>query len=431
MRKVDNRGFSMVELSLALLIMTIIVAASVRMINALTAQTQVNTQQYKIAMLANSVKSNAKLIMDAAGTVCTAITTAYANDGWGWRHALCQNTSPFPVYNITTNILTYRIDTANFGNTVNSILNNTGNYCPFVAETATTVTFNCSGLNITGIQYQTLMSGAANAATPGSNAAANTVDIFAPPHTNSTNADFLNFLDFPSAVFIQYKEVFSNVGSTISHYDMINAQTNVVNFAYKLDFTDLAFDRQKKTRDGLVNLTTALSTYASGTMVQEYENVAPNGLGNADTAFVPWVWQGLATTQAGSTVLCADSTTCSAIVSGTQWATAAQTSTFAKAWLLVTTNLLSSNTSYIADAFGNPLRIIVMANGCTGDVSACTPAGPAGSNPPPKAQGTYLTSMTTASYTPRPPYASLIVSPLCTGTSSYPDFCRWSVVYSN
>src|SRR5208282_2068792 len=193
------------------------------------------------------------------------------------------------------------------------------------------------GLNITGIQYQTLISGSGGTATPANNTAANTIDIFAPPHTNNTNADFLNFLDFPTAVFIQYNEILSNVGSTISHYDMINAQTNVPNFAYKVDFTDLAFDRQKKTRDSLVNLSAALKSYASSEMVSEFEQVAPNGLSSADTAFVPWIWQSLATTQAGTLVLCADSTTCSAIVSGTQWASSAQTSTFAEAWLLVTT----------------------------------------------------------------------------------------------
>jgi len=401
------------------------------MMNGYAAQAQVSTQQYKISMLANSIKSNAKTLMDASQTVCTAITTAYANDGWGWRHPLCQNTSPFPIYNIQTNVLTYRIDTANFSTAVNSIISNIGNYCPFVAETGTTVTFNCTGLNITGIQYQTLMSGAANAATPGSNAAANTVDIFAPPHTNSTNADFLNFLDFPTAVFIQYNEIISNVGSTISHYDMINAQTNIANFAYRLDFTDLGFDRQKKSRDSLVNLSAALKSYTSNEMVAEFENVAPNGLSSSDTAFVPWIWQSLATTPAGTLVLCNNSTTCAAIVSGTQWASAGQATTFADVWLLVTTNLLSSNLSYVVDAFGNPLRLIIIANGCTGDVSTCVPAGPSGSNPPPNPQGTYTTAMTTAVYTPRAPYASLVVSPLCTGTLAYPDFCRWPVVYAN
>src|SRR5208337_3507635 len=247
-------GFSLIEMSLALVIMSIILAASFKLINTYTMQTNVNQQAYNISSLANAIKENAKLIMDASMTVCTNITAAYSNDGWGWRHTSCLNTSPFPIYNIRTNLLTYNIDTANFSSQVNSIITNISPYCPFSSQTATTVSFSCSGLAITGLQYQTLTSGPGNTATPANNSGANTANIFPTPHTNATNADFLNFLDFPSAVYIQYTETLSNSGATISHYDMLNAQTNVPNFAYRLDMTDFYLDRVKKTRDNLITL---------------------------------------------------------------------------------------------------------------------------------------------------------------------------------
>ncbi len=421
-------GFSLIEMSLALVIMSIILAASFKLINTYTMQTNVNRQSYNISSLANAIKENAKLIMDASMTICTNITNAYSNDAWGWRHASCLNTSPFPVYNITTNLLTYNIDTAYFSSQVNSIINNISPYCPFSSQTGTTVSFSCSGLGINGLQYQTLASGPGNTATPANNTGTNTVNIFPTPHANATNTDFLNFLDFPSAVYIQYTETLSNSGATIAHYDMINAQGNVPNFAYRLDMTDLYLDRVKKTRDDLITLDAALRGYAIGAMTSEFQNVPPNGLSSKDVFFVPWIWQVFATTQGGTAILCDNSTTCDSIASGVQWATSGQTATYADLWMLITTNLMSSNLMYVSDAYGNPLRILPIANGCTGDVSGCVPSA----NTPPVPQGSYLAVLTTANYAPRPPYTSLIVSPLCTGgTTTYPDWCRWTVVYPN
>ncbi len=424
----SSSGFSLIEMSLALVIMSIILVASFRLINTYTMQANVNQQAYNISSLANAIKENAKLIMDASMTVCTNITNAYSNDAWGWRHTSCLNTSPFPIFNITTNSLTYNIDTANFSSQVDSIITNISPYCPFSSQSTTTVSFSCSGLAISGIQYQTLTSGPGNTATPANNTAANTVNIFSTPHTNVTNADFLNFLDFPSAVYIQYTETLSNSGSTISHYDMTNAQSNVPNFAYRLDMTDLYLDRVKKTRDNLITLDAALRGYAIGAMTSEFENVPPNGLSSKDVFFVPWIWQVLATAQSGTATLCDNSTTCDSISLGTQWATAAQSASYADVWMLITTNLMTSNLMYVSDAFGNPLRIVPIANGCTGDVSGCVPS----TNTPPVPQGSYLTALAAANYAPRPPFTSLIVSPLCTGgLTAYPDWCRWTVVYPN
>ncbi|HXW67964.1 MAG TPA: prepilin-type N-terminal cleavage/methylation domain-containing protein [Dissulfurispiraceae bacterium] len=433
-RSTDSQnGFSLLEIALALAVMAMILAPTLKLINTYTAQTQVQNQQYKVAMLANSIKENAKLIMDASMTECTNINTSttltnFTNSfGWGWRHSLCQDTSPFPTYNITTNVLTYSIDTANFAGAVTSIINNTTGYCPYAAQTATTVTFNCAGLGITNLQYQTQTSGPGNTATPANNTAANTINIFSGPHTANTNADFLNSQDFPTAVFIAYNELLSNINGTIPHYDMINAQSNVAFFAYKLDMTDLYLDRVKKTRDNLIALDAALRGYAIGQMVSEFENVPPNGLSSQDTFFVPWIWQVLATTQANTLTLCNNATTCTSIASGTQWATAAQVGNLSSPWLLILPNLMSSNWAYDSDAFGNPLTIIPLSNGCTGNVSGCVPS----TNVPPLPQGSYLSAMVTASYAPRPPYSSLIISPLCTSNASYPDFCRWTVVYPN
>ncbi len=424
----SSSGFSLIETSLALVIMSIILAASFKLINTYTMQTNVNQQAYNISSLANAIKENAKLIMDASMTVCANITNAYSNDAWGWRHTSCLNTSPFPIYNVTTNLLTYNIDTANFSSQVNSIVTNISPYCPFSSQATTTVSFSCAGLAITGLQYQTLASGPGNTATPSNNTEANTVNIFPVPHTNATNADFLNFLDFPTAVYIQYMETLSNSGQTISHYDMINDQSNVPNFAYRLDMTDLYLDRVKKTRDNMITLDAALKGYAIGNMTSEFENVPPNGLASKDVFFVPWIWQALAATQKNSLTLCSDAATCSSIVSGAQWATAAQSATFADVWVLITANLMSSSLVYVVDAFGNPLRLLPLANGCTGDVSGCVPS----TNTPPLPQQNYLAAMVSASYTPRPPYTALIVSPLCmTNPTTYPDWCRWTVVYSN
>ena len=424
----NNKGFSLIEMSLSLVIMSVLLAAVFKLYNTYSMQTTVAQQSYNITSLGTQIEYNAKLILDAAMLECTNITTATANDGWGWRSSLCQNTSPFPTYTIATNLLTYNIDTANFANTVNTIIANIGPYCSYGGQNATQVTFNCSNLAITGIQYQTTSSGPGGTATPASNTSADTVNIFATPHTNATNADFLNLLDFPSAMFIQYTETLTNTGATISHYDMINATTNIPNKAYTQNFTDLYLDRMKKTRDNLLTLDAALRGFAISSMTSEFENVPPNGLASKDVFFVPWIWEVLAATQANSLTLCNNATTCSAILSGAQWATAAQTTSFADVWLLITQNIMSSNLVYAIDAFGDPLRIIPISNGCTGNVSACVPT----TNTPPAPQGTYLTALTTASFTPRPPYTSLIVSPLCTANGiTYPDFCRWTVVYPN
>ncbi|MBF0560275.1 MAG: prepilin-type N-terminal cleavage/methylation domain-containing protein [Nitrospirae bacterium] len=417
----SNKGFSLIEVSLALTIMALVFAASFRLINAYRMQADVSRQAHNISMLATSIKNNAKLIMDASAAACTNITSAYADDGWGWRHSSCINTSPFPVYRIAPyNTLTYNIDTANFSSTVNSLISNVAQYCKYTGQSATTVTFDCSVLGISAVQYKT-------SANPTANTVQNTVNIFTTPHNSSTSADFLNFLDFPSAVYIQYNTYISSSGQTVAHNDMINATSDAGDDAYKLDMTDLYLDRVKKTRDNMMTLDAALRGYAAGVMTSEFENVPPNGLSSQDCFFVPWIWQVLASSQANSLTLCNNSTTCSSIVTGNQWATSPQAGSFAKAWLLVTQNLMLSNQVYAADAFGNPLRIVPIANNCTGDVSGC-----ASSNGlPPNPQGSYLSAMVSASYSPRPPYASLIVSPLCLSNATYPDFCRWSVVYPN
>src|SRR5208283_4415706 len=412
-----SKGFTLIEVMVALAIMAVVLTSSLRLINAYKTNTAVTNQQYNIVQLATAIKNNAKLIMDASMTVCTNITSAYANDGWGWRHPSCINTSPFPVYTISTNVLTYNIDTANFAGTVNSIISNTSNYCTYTGQTATSVAFNCAGLNVTGIQYQTSTG-------PTSNAYANTVNIFTTPHNAGSNGDFLNFLNFPSAIYIQYNKVLSNVGSTISCNDMLNGSDPSI-YANRLDMTDLYLDRVKKTRDNLIALDAALRGYDVSNRVAEFENVPPNGLSTQDSIFVPWVWQALATNQANTLTLCNNATTCSSIVSGTQWATAAQVSNFASTWLLITTNLMSSNLTYAADAFGNPLRLIPINNGCTGNVSGCVPS----TNVPPLPQSGYLAALAAAGYGAMPPYNSLIVSPLCTAAgTAYPDFCRWTVV---
>src|SRR5208283_2202148 len=193
--RLSSLGYSLIEMSLALTIMALVFAASVRLMNTYKMQADINRQAYNISMLANSIKNNAKLIMDASMIVCTDITAAYANDGWGWRHSSCLNTSPFPTYNTSTNILTYGIDTANFSNAVASIMNNTGNYCTYKRQTATAVLFDCSALGVTGIQYKTAAYPIANtyATTPG---VVTMLGTFVPPHNSGTNSDFLNFLDF-------------------------------------------------------------------------------------------------------------------------------------------------------------------------------------------------------------------------------------------
>ncbi|MGD0282549.1 MAG: prepilin-type N-terminal cleavage/methylation domain-containing protein [Dissulfurispiraceae bacterium] len=441
----SSSGFSLIEMSLALVIMSIILAASFKLINTYTMQTNVNQQGYYISLLAQAIKNNARLIMDAAMTECTQfMTTSYSNDYWGWRDSHCQNTSPFPAYNISTKVLTYNIDTANFASTVSTIIYNINPSCAYTGQTATTVTFNCAPLGITGLQYQTSVypaantyantgcpSGTPNCNRPGivSSAASwgGTTVTFSPPNTTGANSDFLNFLDFPSSVWIQYNEYLSNTGQTVSHNDMLNGSNPGV-YAYSLNMTDLYLDREKKSRDNLVVLDAALRGYAIGNMTSEFENVPPNGLSSKDTFFVPWIWQALATTQPNTLTLCNNSTTCSSIASGAQWATASQAGSFADVWLLLTQNLMSSNLTYAADAFGNPLRIVPVNNGCTGNVSGCVPS----TNLPPLPQQNYLTAMSSAGYAPRPPYASLIVSPLCTGgTTTYPDWCRWTVVYPN
>lgn len=429
-RSANRSGFTFIEMAIAMALMSLVLAGAWRLINSYNMQSRSNNQAYKISMLANAIKSNAKVILDAAGTVCTNITSSTSNDVWGWRNASCVNTSPFPVYNISTNVLTYNMDTANFANAVNTVINTVGQYCSYTGQTATTVTFNCSALLVTGLQYKTSVYPVVNTytTTPGIVSSLNGANVtFIPPHNSNSSADFLNFLDFPSAVYIQYNQYLSNTGSTVNHNDMLNGP-NPLNYAYQLDLTDLYLDRVKKTRDSLIALDAALRGYGISKMTSEFENVPPGGLSSKEVFFIPWIWQVLASTQADTLTLCNNSTTCSSIVSGSQWATSAQVATYADAWVLITTNLMTSNLAYTADAFGNPLRIVPLSNGCTGDVSACLANN---NGQPPLPEQNYLSTMVSSGYAPRPPYTSLMVSPLCTSNAAYPDFCRWTVVYPN
>lgn len=416
----DQRGFNLVELLWAMVMVAIFLPAILKLAGALNMQSQVSNQSFQIRMLATQIKQNAKLIMDSAMTTCSqSMSTACVNDGWGWRDLHCQNTSPFPVFTIApSNTLTYNIDTANFTTTVNTIINNIGTYCTHTSTTATTIQFNCASLKVLGIQYQT-------SSGPTANTVANTVKVFSTPHTNATTADFLNFLNFPTAVYIQYNKYLSNTGSTIAHTDMTNASSDPNNGAFMLDMTDLFLDRVKKTRDNMLTLDATLRNYSIGAMTSEFQNVPPNGLAGNDTFFVPWIWQALASSVANSKTLC-NNASCGSFSSGVQWANDGQTATVPDVWLLLIQNL-SLNTSYAIDAFGNPLRISLIANGCTGDVSSCSTT----QTPPPIPQSGYLTAMQSAGYTARPPYFTLIVSPLCTSNSSYPDYCRWSVTHPN
>ncbi len=414
---INQRGLSTVEIMMTLAVMATVMPTVFMLVQSYRSQAQVSKQSYQVQMLATEIKQNAKLIMDAAIIECSqSLSTAYANDGWGWRDPNCQNTSPFPSYNITSHNLVYYLDTANFGSTVTNIINNIGTYCSYVSQGVTNVVFNCSSLGVTGIQYQT-------ASGPTSNVAANTVDPFTVPHTNGTNADFLNFLNnnFPSAVYIQYNIYLSDTGNTIQRNDMTGAPGDPNNGAYMGDMTDLYLDRVKKQTDMLSSLDTALRNYGIGVMTAEFQGAAIGGLASADSFFVPWMWQALASSQSNSLTVC-NTTICGNFTSGAQWATAAQTATVPDVWLLLIQNL-GLNTTYTIDAWGNPLRISLISNGCVNDVTACSTVNTAPLIP----TSGYLAAIAAAGYLPRPSYLSLIVSPLCTANSTFPKFCRWSV----
>jgi len=143
----------------------------------------------------------------------------------------------------------------------------------------------------------------------------------------------------------------------------------------------------------------------------------PYGLHSTADTFVPWEWQAIA--DAGYAYSFCQDGSCSNF-SSYEWKGSGIT--FYDVASRLAQNFNFGDVSYFLDPFGYPIRVILISNGCGGDLSTC----PADNGLPPLPSDDYYDI-----YSIKPPFFTTIVSSSsdCLANPNAPFWCRLSFSY--
>lgn len=393
-------GFTLIETGLALGVMAIMLMGLMTLFSSQMQNTQNKIQRDGLVAISNGIKRNFILILEAFEPVCSIVDDTLADDQWGWQNVSCSGTSPLPQYSPGAKTLSYFADfgslsASNAARLTQEISNNMTPFCRFVSSDATSVVFRCDNtdLRMTNFAYNDPVAGYVNTW-----------------HALGNNLDVQNF---PSDIAIEYDQYLATSNTLLQR--RIATGDN-----FTLNLSDVYLDRIAYTRQKMRFVEETLKSYHVRRGIDEMNNPSPNGLSSSDDFFIPWVWQGLADITANIDVDCNVSNCSNIPLDDNFWRTPANTTRFSVVWKRLADNLFSGDYRYDEDGFGNPLRILTIANGCRGDITACTAGNHAPSAP--------ATGYANAD---KPPFRTTIVNPDCTGVGVFPDFCRYEFIYAN
>lgn len=379
-----RRGFFLIEVAFALAIIGIIVVGMLRDISLQKANLSYSRALNNARMIAMATAGVYRTVVEDSAPVCAPS---------GWANPQCDATIPFPV--LENGYLKVYVDSDlsvknRLENQIKTIITSAG--CVYsgkdTANGADVLKFMCLTPKITALSY-TLSDGST---------------------TSTFSTGGVDPMHFPVSVTLSFTVDLSN-GETVK----------------KTETYDISYLRQdliRKSAERIQTVASALETYYTTRLSTEVDmQPYPDGLHSTEDFYVPWQWQVLATD--GQIYKTCQDQYCSGI---DDWNTG--NPDFDDVITDVTKRLLQSGAYPLSlDGFMYEWRVILVGNGCSGDLSSCT----ADNNKPPTPNKT----VTGAGwywdvYSVKPPFFTWIVSsaPSCLKNDSSPDWCRTRIVYS-
>lgn len=184
-------------------------------------------------------------------------------------------------------------------------------------------------------------------------------------------------------------------------------------------FEELYAELKEDSAEKINSIARALRTYFLTRLTTEMElRPYPNGLHSVSDHYVPWFWQILA--DSGRQFdYCVDDSCSNFNLS--VWKNSAS---FQFVLERLRDNLFDGEWKLLVDPFGRPYRIILVGNGCSGDLTGCG----ADNGKPPKPTDDYYSV-----YGIKPPFFTWIVSDSdeCLSDPDAPVWCRFRASYEN
>lgn len=415
--RVRRGGFSLLELSLSMAVVTLLIAGLYWFFTALNVSVENSKKRADLVRLAEGIKKSAKLIVEVYTPYCTTGITN-RNFGWGWRKSGCDTVRVFPVLN--GNTLTFEfnesiLSAADKNRLKSEIRSYFADFCVVDDSVANKITVTCSEFD--GIYYCPATATDCNDSTQLVNSV----------HTPGNSYNYVN--NRITSLVVEYTERGRRGVGGIQH--RVGAANDFEKPAF-LDFGDFYREMDQRNYKKFVDVYNALKRYEVTRRVTEMKNTAPAGLDELSDYFVPWVYQITASSSANAYAVCDDPTNsnCDNLHSNNYWNRTVGATDMYEFLHRIVDYLLGGDTSYFVDAWGNPIgvELLVNPNACRtlykpGMASNCIRI----SNPP-YPQKDYDTVFTTV----RPPYLGYIYSEFCNDLDDASQTaCRMPVVYAN
>jgi len=377
-------GMTIIETAFSLMILIVVTGYAIKGLKSSNRGVQIQTEMDYKRTLESGMKSNLEQIIDIFEPICTNVNSD-ALSQWGWAHANCDLTSPFPTY-LATEKLRYTIDFSslsaqNSQSLQDFILSSLQPYCSLDSVTNSNMDLLCP--NLSNLTYDLGLGSVASAHTLGSD---------------------INPLIVPVATV------------TLSRREgdgTINPQT------YTYSFQSIFEKRRQITVEKFNTVRNVLKTYYNNQLSIEVANAPSTGLNSIDDEFVPWAWKAFGDNTSdvlGSICDTAGGNTCSNLDTDNIWRT--NLSGDGLYIRRLSTNLFSGDLRMATDGFGNQVTFYPMMSQCSNsDVTTCTTTAP------PVPQQNYYNIA-------RPPYVSLLyIDTFKNVSSSAPSYGRTYISY--
>jgi len=422
-----RRGFTFVEVIFVLAVTALLMISLYTLFNAFAGHFTTQTRKLYIEELGYAMKKSADLIIKTYQSHCIAGATA--NLGWGWRNPSCSHTVIFP--NLNGNILTYTYDsgvlTVDEQNKLKSEIRSLYSFCEVDDSAEGQIVITCP--EFVSIHYCTAEATNCNDITQLKNSI----------HSPGRSYNYIK--DRIISLVVEYDEI-SRRG-TVSVQHRIGAVNNYEKPAF-VDFSDFYQEKAQENLEKFVDIYNVLKKYEVTRRVDEMANTVPtSGLSERDDYFVPWVYQVTADSQADAYLKC-DNNNCTNHQTNTIWDRSVSTTDLYTFTRHVIDYLLGGDTTYMVDAFNNPIGIelLIDRSKCSKLYSPEDTTNPTNCiripNPPYPQENYRLTTDGSGSIDCSshpciyPPYIGYVYSEFCYDlTKPEYDVCRKAVVYAN
>lgn len=366
-----RQGFTIVELVVSIFLISYIMVSFFQFIATAKEDRNVFDELVLYDVAEDGLKRNFVSIIDTFEPICSNITTDTTNN-WGWSHAKCSATSPYPVFSNGAGgerLLTYSINFSSLSANLQSVL-------------ASTIITNLRGVCT-------------------KKGVSNTSVVLTCPKV----VDFLYDIGggFTRTVHALGTDINPTIPPIVKlRYDRRSEIGNVASVNdYEFNMNEVYSFRQNISRSKFHRIKTAMKQFNEAKLVSEFRNPPPTSLHSMDDNFVPWFWEifgdngALIPTQLCTVV----GGICTNLQSDSFWRT---TKLASKGMYLrrIGSNILSGDTSISVDGFNNQVFIYPISSQCLlNDISACATTAPT------IPQDDYIGL---GAGTPKPPFSSII-----------------------